>query len=687
MNPPPPQIWPHQKKDSFVMAKKLRESPPDVSSDDETVTGSDNNPPPSHLYASIMVALEKNQEASQAEAPIRTIERVNAMLKPLANKFSNKIWIAPWTIPDDKISDNCLIQLLNCDTEETVDPLLDLAERYLHDFNRFQSWGRRSYMRLHIVYHPSLSESQILAQMALCQIKGDGGQFFQKAHSNAKDPISAGTLTGSVEEMTTSPDFYSTFKQKWQLSHLGLYWNFMRSKNGGSYTTKKSVLHIEIDRTDSDKIDAFRAFFNQNSKSVTDQFWGTPMQWVPTWDYSCSDETNDRVEKHKASQYKLGISLRSCSVYGVNVYNLISASNYKTLHRALMEVESLYTKVVEKVSHSTTSLPQKSRKEFKGRLFYAIIPCSESQKVTFYYSQANREEATSVARALPHFITSYFKLNPASFCSSDLIASTKSGHWDSTKRIYLSEEDAIEKSKLEALESSMIAIKEVFVDSAHQRAFAMEHDSVTSSTSNLTRGDQSAIPLGANSDTSTLSGSTRASKVDAAVAEVQKEHLQTMAMMNKQFQAMAALLSQHGISVPAEINAAPSATLLVELDDEDDEMEDGQEAPHSDTSPHSPVNIDSGDSEEYEEDHGDFEEECDDDTHPVEEDDTDQAETSNSADTSDPITASVNTVLNFEGNANPSDFPPDSPDHSSPPSPPLSNSPHPPEGLSGGATP
>lgn len=394
------------------MAKKLKETPPDVSADDETVRGT--RKPPSHLFASIMVSLQKNPEAPQTDAPLETIARVNKMLKPLANKFPNKIWVAPWNLDDSKITDKSLIQLIQCTSEDSNDLLLDLAEQYLHDFNRFQSWGRRSYMRLHLVYHPSLSEAQILAQMQLCFIKGDGGQFFQKAHSDAKDPIFGGTLTGSVAEMTSSIDFYNTFKQKWQLSHLGLYWAFMRSKNGGSYTLKKSVLHIEIDRADADKMDAFKTFFNQKSTAAQDQFWGTPMQWIPTWDYLCDDTLNDRIEKHKASQHKLGMSLRSCSVSGLNVYNLLSSRPYKTLHRALMEVQSLYTKVIEKVHHSSNSLPNKTRKEFKGRLFYAIIPNSASNTVTFYYSHANAEEANSVARAAPRFIESYFKVHSVS---------------------------------------------------------------------------------------------------------------------------------------------------------------------------------------------------------------------------------------------------------------------------------
>ena len=560
---PAPTVWPHQSTDSFVMAKQVKENPPNQSPDDDTQSGKGNRSIPLHLFASMLVSLEKNPEAPQSEAPLSTIDRANQMLKPLLNKFPKKVWIAPWMLPEDKIADKCLLASIEAESNES---LLDLAEKYLHDFNRFQSWGRRTYMRLHIVYHPSIQEDQLLAQMSLCSIKGEGGQFFQKAHSDAKDPIAGGTLTGSVPTMAESPDFYHTFKQKWQFKSLGLYWSFMRSKNGGTYTNKKSVLHIEIDRCDQNKLEEVRAFFNQKSTAVTDQFWGTPMQWVPTWDYKLSDSDNDKVERHKDSQYKLGMSLRSCTIFGINPYNLLSKTPYKTLHRAMMEIESVYTKYIEKVTHNSNSLPTKSKKEFKGRLFYAIIPSTASQKLTFHYTTANSDEANSVARAIPHFIRSHFKVDATHFCNNELIAATRDGHWDATKRMYLSEEDLIENNKLEDLESSMMAVKEVYIDPSHQRALAADGDSVQTSDTRLTRGDASAIPLNDNnSNTSSLTGSTRVSKVKRAVEQVSKQHLGTINSMKSKMDSLTDLLHQHGIEFPASNDTVANDHLHLDL--------------------------------------------------------------------------------------------------------------------------
>ena len=175
---PPPAVWQFQHANTFLMAKKLKEEPPaipEVSEDDNTVT--DNSKIAgmymSHLYASIMVGLPNDKEAPQQEAPLAVLTRVNEMLKPLNNKFPDKIWIAPWSLKDEDITDHKLRHTVASNDDD--DPL-SIAEQYIHDFNRFQSWGRRSYMRIHLLYDPSIHASQLLAQMDLCSIKG--------AHSN-----------------------------------------------------------------------------------------------------------------------------------------------------------------------------------------------------------------------------------------------------------------------------------------------------------------------------------------------------------------------------------------------------------------------------------------------------------------------------------------------------------------------
>ena len=75
----------------------------------------------------------------------------------------------------------------------------------------------------------------------------------QLAHSDAVSPIAMGTLTGSVRGFATSPDFCEVFKNKFNLSCLGLYWQQPRAENGGQWTNKKFCVHYEMERADMEK--------------------------------------------------------------------------------------------------------------------------------------------------------------------------------------------------------------------------------------------------------------------------------------------------------------------------------------------------------------------------------------------------------------------------------------------------
>ena len=44
----------------------------------------------------MMVSLPEDKEASQSEAPLECIRRINEMLQPLTNKFKGKIWMTLW---------------------------------------------------------------------------------------------------------------------------------------------------------------------------------------------------------------------------------------------------------------------------------------------------------------------------------------------------------------------------------------------------------------------------------------------------------------------------------------------------------------------------------------------------------------------------------------------------------------
>ena len=92
-----------------------------------------------------------------------------------------------------------------------------------------------------------------------------------------------------------------------------------------------------------------------------------------------------------------------------------------TLHRQLMCVESIHEKKVINADEN------KKDGTFKGRLFYAIITNQRTKMNTFYFSQANSEEARSVARGLPLFIRDYLKLKATYFCNSDEMAKCLEG--------------------------------------------------------------------------------------------------------------------------------------------------------------------------------------------------------------------------------------------------------------------
>ena len=145
-----------------------------------------------------------------------------------------------------------------------------------------------------------------------------------------------------------------------------------------------------------------------------------------------------------------------------------------------MQVESIHTKTVVKKTGNT---------QFKGRLFYAIVPNQTAKNVVFYFSKSNEEEARSVVRALPLFIKDYFGLEPSFFCSSDAIADAMEGDWNYDLRTFLTLEEKDEQDKFEDMEDMVNATKEVFISENHQKALAMEGDNVQSVTTQLTKDD------------------------------------------------------------------------------------------------------------------------------------------------------------------------------------------------------
>ena len=351
--------------------------------------------------------------------------------------------------------------------------------------------------------------------------------------------------------MATSVDFKRAFMQMFHLKELGLWWTQPRTSIGSSFKKDKFVLHMEIDMCDEAKISTIESYFNNHKVGIDNCFWGIPMQFVPIFRQDLDDDDKERIDKHARKQQILGNALKSVTVHGIQVNNWTSKQHRHTLFRQLMMVESLYDKQL--VSSS------KSKATFKGRLFYAIIPHLKSNKATFYYTAANYGEGRSVARGLPRFIKSYFGLDPKFYCSSEFVASAKQGNWSHSRRSFLTADEKMEAKKLDVLEDMVTATKPVFISKDHQRALAMNAADDASMDSKLTKGDQSAPPAtdGSISSMSDNTGSTRQSKVQAAVKEVSKQYAETIADLQRK---LAAAMQQQA---PASQNATNDKDAIV----------------------------------------------------------------------------------------------------------------------------
>ena len=66
-------------------------------------------------------------------------------------------------------------------------------------------------------------------------------------------------------------------------------------------------------------------------------------------------------------------------------------------------------------------------------------------------------EGRSVARDLLLFIWDYFKLNPAFFCSSNILIEALNRDWNFEKREFQTADKKVENERLEDLENEMNA--------------------------------------------------------------------------------------------------------------------------------------------------------------------------------------------------------------------------------------
>ena len=145
----------------------------------------------------------------------------------------------------------------------------------------------------------------------------------------------------------------------------------------------------------------------------------------------------------------------------------------------------------------------------------------------------------------------------------------------------------------------MMAIKEIYIDPAHERALALDGDSVTSTIdTRLTKGDEVAPPVRTTpSDSSTLTGATRESKVQRAVQEVHQQHLSTINTLQDQIKALTAVFQGSGLTIPQALRPTDhtgkqshnknSQNNLGELEDSDDS--DTEDGPRDDSNRNPPT--------------------------------------------------------------------------------------------------
>ena len=509
---------------SFILLKDICDNKISDDDDSNTVNASNSEDRVSTRMTIMFSVPAAAEDDDDSVPPLQAIDKMNGMISSLINKLPS-VRIGPWLATEQGVKKRELLKKLPSK--------IDVAEHYVHGYNRFISAGQRGYCRLQL-FHPTTINKHMISNIT-STFKKPRQQFFELSKSTAPYPISVCTLTGSVQAMSESQDFYRLFKKKFNLQHLGLWWAQPRVKlcGGTDFNRSRFALHVEINNEDSDKIKHMKQYFSHSSKKVDHNMLGVPMTFVPILHFDCDDEDKRRIVENSQSQEHLGNSIKSTTISGVNLNNWFLKKKKHTLLRKLMTVESIYEK---KLAKSTGS------RGFKGRLFYAIITDSSTKSATFYYSSANYNEGRSVSRAIACFIKDNLEVDPAFYCTSQLIADSLNGEWDNKQRIFLTEEEKAEKEKLGYLEVTMKATNAAYISSAHQRALAAETDDVSLDNSRLTKGDEEPSHKTENSEVDEVSdltsktGSTRESKAkryaEAAVKEVSKQYSETIEKLN-----------------------------------------------------------------------------------------------------------------------------------------------------------
>ena len=144
--------------------------------------------------------------------------------------------------------------------------------------------------------------------------------------------------------MAESPDFILSFKNMFKLKHLGLRQTQPKTDISWAFSPKKFVVHYEIDAIDADKKEDIISYFNRNSSRVDDNFFGTPMSACSIYTPYLDDEEKLRISKHAKKQLLIGNNIQSISISGIQILNWADKDKQFTLHRELMQIESITEK-------------------------------------------------------------------------------------------------------------------------------------------------------------------------------------------------------------------------------------------------------------------------------------------------------------------------------------------------------
>ena len=443
-------------------------------------------------------------------------------------------------------------------------------------------------MRLQLIYPESVQLSRIAGQLAQWRIPRQ--QNFVIAPSDAPDPIPFGSLTGSVQEMSTNKDFYYILKTMFNFKHLGLTWEFPRNDQKDNYHINKMKLTIEVDRSDEHKWDRMETYFNNSSSALANNFLGLPMILVPQYDNNQSPEVKLRISEHVELQGSFGQSLRSVRVSGLQLNNWYEKKKKMTLHEALMSVESITEKIAGHGKH---------KKSFFGRLFYAILFNREAKVATFFYIPANSKEARGVANGLPCFLKSVMKIkNPSFYCSEERMIIAEQGFWDKQERSFMTLKEKEETDRMSAFKDVMesVPLTTAYISKAHANTMLvggdkpLEDDNVSRMTKGTLEPD-----IDSQGD-SKGSLSTRSSKVLRATNAQKIEFMKCQAITAKQLvdkedaitkqaeeiKRLRAQLTSTKVTLPDEVSAGNKEDTVSILGDEDDDEEimDDQHSPN-----------------------------------------------------------------------------------------------------------